>query len=98
MNLLLTVYLLVDVVVVRYKNQNVAIKIVHKGDTPEEVVKRQGRFLREVTMLSRVQHKNLVKVCFFLIIVIFHCAGSVGCFWILKTIYACCLLSSLGLA
>lgn len=45
----------------KYKNQNVAIKIVHKGDTPEEVVKRQGRFLREVTMLSRVQHKNLVK-------------------------------------
>jgi serine/threonine protein kinase len=90
MNLLLAVYLLVDVVVVRYKNQNVAIKIVHKGDTPEEVVKRQGRFLREVTMLSRVQHKNLVKVCFFLTIVIFHCAGIVGCFWILKTIYACC--------
>lgn len=49
----------------RYKNQNVAIKIVHKGDTPEEVIKRQGRFLREVTMLSRVQHKNLVKVRFF---------------------------------
>nr|CAB3450230.1 unnamed protein product [Digitaria exilis] len=45
----------------KYKNQNVAIKIVHKGDTPEEVTKRQGRFLREVTMLSRVQHKNLVK-------------------------------------
>ncbi|VAI58023.1 unnamed protein product [Triticum turgidum subsp. durum] len=45
----------------KYKNQNVAIKIVHKGDTPEEVIKRQGRFLREVTMLSRVQHKNLVK-------------------------------------
>uniref|UniRef100_A0A0E0K1W0 Protein kinase domain-containing protein n=1 Tax=Oryza punctata TaxID=4537 RepID=A0A0E0K1W0_ORYPU len=45
----------------KYKNQNVAIKIVHKGDTPEEMVKREGRFLREVTMLSRVQHKNLVK-------------------------------------
>uniref|UniRef100_A0A0D9VHS1 Protein kinase domain-containing protein n=1 Tax=Leersia perrieri TaxID=77586 RepID=A0A0D9VHS1_9ORYZ len=45
----------------KYKNQNVAIKIVHKGDTPEEMAKREGRFLREVTMLSRVQHKNLVK-------------------------------------
>uniref|UniRef100_A0A0D9WL57 Protein kinase domain-containing protein n=1 Tax=Leersia perrieri TaxID=77586 RepID=A0A0D9WL57_9ORYZ len=45
----------------KYKNQNVAIKIVHKGDTPEEMVKREGRFLREVTMLSRLQHKNLVK-------------------------------------
>ncbi|CAL5010058.1 unnamed protein product [Urochloa decumbens] len=45
----------------KYKNQNVAIKIVHKGDSPEEMTKREGRFLREVTMLSRVQHKNLVK-------------------------------------
>jgi hypothetical protein len=38
------------------------MKIVHKGDTPEEITKREGMFLREVTMLSRVQHKNLVKV------------------------------------
>ena len=46
----------------RYKNQNVAIKIVHRGETPEEIAKREGRFAREVAMLSRVQHKNLVKV------------------------------------
>lgn len=46
----------------RYKNQNVAIKIVQKGETPEEVAKREGRFAREVAMLSKVQHKNLVKV------------------------------------
>ncbi|XP_072959763.1 serine/threonine-protein kinase STY13-like [Typha angustifolia] len=45
----------------KYKNQNVAIKIVHRGDTPEEVAKRESRFVREVAMLSRVQHKNLVK-------------------------------------
>ncbi|KAF8378221.1 hypothetical protein HHK36_029560 [Tetracentron sinense] len=45
----------------KYKNQNVAIKIVHRGDTPEEIAKREGRFAREVAMLSRVQHKNLVK-------------------------------------
>ncbi|KAJ3675285.1 hypothetical protein LUZ60_004327 [Juncus effusus] len=45
----------------KYKNQNVAIKIIHKGDTPEEITKREGRFLREVGMLSKVQHKNLVK-------------------------------------
>ncbi|KAG9441370.1 hypothetical protein H6P81_017224 [Aristolochia fimbriata] len=45
----------------KYKNQNVAIKIVHKGETPEEVAKREARFAREVAMLSRVQHKNLVK-------------------------------------
>jgi hypothetical protein len=38
---------------------------VHKGDTPEEMTKREGRFLREVTMLSSVQHKNLVKVYFY---------------------------------
>jgi hypothetical protein len=41
----------------------VAIKIVQKGETPDEIAKREGRFLREVSMLSRVQHKNLVKVC-----------------------------------
>ncbi|GFZ17373.1 protein kinase superfamily protein [Actinidia rufa] len=46
----------------KYKNQSVAIKIVHKGDTPEEIAKREARFAREVAMLSRVQHKNLAKV------------------------------------
>uniref|UniRef100_A0A7C8YR02 Dual-specificity kinase n=1 Tax=Opuntia streptacantha TaxID=393608 RepID=A0A7C8YR02_OPUST len=45
----------------KYKNQNVAIKIVHRGETPEEIAKKEGRFAREVAMLSRVQHKNLVK-------------------------------------
>ncbi|KAH7577294.1 hypothetical protein ACOSP7_001854 [Xanthoceras sorbifolium] len=45
----------------KYKNQNVAIKIVHRGETPEEIAKREARFAREVAMLSRVQHKNLVK-------------------------------------
>ncbi|KAL6960535.1 hypothetical protein U1Q18_038298 [Sarracenia purpurea var. burkii] len=45
----------------KYKNQSVAIKIVPKGDTPEEIAKREGRFAREVAMLSRVQHRNLVK-------------------------------------
>lgn len=41
---------------------NVAIKIVNKGDTPDSIAKIQGRFVREVAMLSKVQHKNLVKV------------------------------------
>ncbi|MED6170372.1 hypothetical protein PIB30_030224 [Stylosanthes scabra] len=45
----------------KYKNQAVAIKILHKGETPEDIAKREGRFAREVAMLSRVQHKNLVK-------------------------------------
>ncbi|KDP31029.1 hypothetical protein JCGZ_11405 [Jatropha curcas] len=45
----------------KYKNQTVAIKIVHRGETPEEITKRELRFAREVAMLSRVQHKNLVK-------------------------------------
>ncbi|XP_010534157.1 PREDICTED: serine/threonine-protein kinase HT1 isoform X3 [Tarenaya hassleriana] len=45
----------------KYKDQTVAIKIVHRGETPEEIAKRESRFLREVSMLSRVQHKNLVK-------------------------------------
>lgn len=37
---------------------------MQKGETPDEITKREGRFLREVSMLSRVQHKNLVKVCY----------------------------------
>jgi len=45
----------------KYRNQSVAIKILHRGDTPEEIAKREGRFAREVAMLSRVQHKNLAK-------------------------------------
>ncbi|XP_052175978.1 serine/threonine-protein kinase STY13-like isoform X1 [Diospyros lotus] len=45
----------------KYKNQSVAIKIVQRGDTPEEITKRESRFAREVAMLSRVQHKNLAK-------------------------------------
>lgn len=55
----------VHLIIFRYKIQTVAIKIVHKGETPEEISKREGRFAREVAMLSRVQHKNLVKVGFF---------------------------------
>lgn len=46
----------------RYKNKTVAIKIIKKGESPEEIAKRDSRFAREVSMLSKVQHKNLVKV------------------------------------
>lgn len=45
----------------QYKNQTVAIKVGHRGETPEEIAKREARFAREVAMLSKVQHKNLVK-------------------------------------
>nr|GEV43218.1 serine/threonine-protein kinase HT1-like [Tanacetum cinerariifolium] len=45
----------------KYKYKIVAIKIVNKGETPEEIAKINGRFVREVAMLSKVQHKNLVK-------------------------------------
>lgn len=45
----------------KYKNQIVAIKMVGKGDTPERMARREARFAREVAMLSKVQHKNLVK-------------------------------------
>jgi serine/threonine protein kinase len=54
----------------KYKNKTVAIKIVKRGESPEEIAKRESRFAREVSMLSRVQHKNLVKVlllCIYLI-------------------------------
>ena len=46
----------------RYKNENVAIKIIRRGETPEEIAKTEARFAREVAMLSKVQHKNLAKV------------------------------------
>lgn len=45
----------------KYRDQSVALKLVQTGGTPEEVVKRESRFAREVSLLSRVQHKNLVK-------------------------------------
>lgn len=45
----------------KYKENNVAIKIIQLGDAPEERAKQEGRFAREVSLLSRVQHKNLVK-------------------------------------
>ncbi|XP_014493068.1 serine/threonine-protein kinase HT1-like isoform X1 [Vigna radiata var. radiata] len=45
----------------KYKNQNVAVKIINKGETPEQISRREARFGREIAMLSRVQHKNLVK-------------------------------------
>ncbi|KAL4017728.1 hypothetical protein IC575_021292 [Cucumis melo] len=45
----------------KYKDQNVAIKIIRKGETPEEITKTEARFAREVAMLSKVQHKNLAK-------------------------------------
>ncbi|KAJ0887173.1 putative kinase-like domain superfamily, kinase, ATP binding protein [Helianthus annuus] len=34
----------------KYKNKIVAIKLVNKGDTPEEIAKTEGRFAREVAM------------------------------------------------
>ncbi|GLJ13430.1 hypothetical protein SUGI_0212120 [Cryptomeria japonica] len=45
----------------KYKDKTVAIKIIQPGDSPEEMAKREGRFTREVALLSKVQHKNLVK-------------------------------------
>ncbi|KAI5417076.1 hypothetical protein KIW84_033214, partial [Lathyrus oleraceus] len=45
----------------KYKNQNIAVKIINKGETPEEISRREARFGREVAMLSKVQHKNLVR-------------------------------------
>eukprot|EP00249_Psilotum_nudum_P003097 c16427_g2_i1 orf=1010-1828(+) len=45
----------------RYRDQSVAVKIIQQGETADEVAKREARFGREISMLSRVQHKNLVK-------------------------------------
>lgn len=45
----------------KYKDHEVAVKILQPPATVEDVPKMESRFAREVEMLSRVQHKNLVK-------------------------------------
>ncbi|XP_059668131.1 serine/threonine-protein kinase STY13 [Cornus florida] len=45
----------------RYGNQIVAIKVLNRGNTSDERASLENRFAREVTMMSRVKHENLVK-------------------------------------
>lgn len=67
--------------VCRYKNQNVAVKVMHKGDSQEDVAKREARYMREVAMLARGQHKNLVKVTSAngTLVLVFFLVLHVGC-------------------
>ena len=46
----------------RYGDQIVAIKVLNNGSTPEERAILEARFIREVNMMCKVKHKNLVKV------------------------------------
>ncbi|KAJ7950105.1 Protein kinase superfamily protein [Quillaja saponaria] len=45
----------------RYGEQIVAIKVLNRGSTSDERVSLENRFSREVNMMSRVKHENLVK-------------------------------------
>ncbi|PWA54805.1 protein kinase superfamily protein [Artemisia annua] len=45
----------------RYGDRIVAIKVLNRGSTTEERAVLEDRFAREVTMMSRVKHDNLVK-------------------------------------
>lgn len=45
----------------RYGDRIVAIKVLNRGRDAEERVALEGRFAREVNMMSRVKHDNLVK-------------------------------------
>ncbi|KAF9597693.1 hypothetical protein IFM89_021171 [Coptis chinensis] len=45
----------------RYGDQVVAVKVLNCGNTPEERAALEGRFAREIAMMSRVKHENLVK-------------------------------------
>ncbi|XP_010493565.1 PREDICTED: serine/threonine-protein kinase STY8-like isoform X3 [Camelina sativa] len=45
----------------RYGSEIVAIKVVHRGTKPDEKSSLESHFIREVNMMSRVQHPNLVK-------------------------------------
>ncbi|XP_047308597.1 serine/threonine-protein kinase STY13-like [Impatiens glandulifera] len=44
----------------RYLNQIVAVKVLH-GDTSVDKTELESRFVREVNMMSKVKHENLVK-------------------------------------
>ncbi|KAL6998512.1 hypothetical protein U1Q18_008641 [Sarracenia purpurea var. burkii] len=46
---------------IRYGDRIVAIKVLHRGNNSEERAVLESRFAREVTMMSRVKHENLVK-------------------------------------
>lgn len=48
----------------RYGDRIVAVKVLHRGSTYEERASLENRFAREVNMMSRVKHENLVKVSF----------------------------------
>lgn len=45
----------------RYGDRIVAIKVLNRGSTEEERAALENRFAREVNMMSRVKHENLVK-------------------------------------
>ncbi|MBA0616311.1 hypothetical protein Godav_016367 [Gossypium davidsonii] len=45
----------------RHGDRIVAIKVLHRGSTVEERAALESRFAREVNMMSRVKHENLVK-------------------------------------
>ncbi|TXG58960.1 hypothetical protein EZV62_016789 [Acer yangbiense] len=45
----------------RYGDRIVAIKVLHRGSTSDEKTALESRFAREVIMMSRVKHENLVK-------------------------------------
>jgi len=46
----------------RYGDQIVAIKVLNRGSTHEEKATLEARFIREVNMMCKVKHENLVKV------------------------------------
>ncbi|KAI5663132.1 hypothetical protein M9H77_22455 [Catharanthus roseus] len=45
----------------RYGDRIVAIKVLNNGNTSDERAAIESRFAREVTMMSKVKHENLVK-------------------------------------
>lgn len=45
----------------RYGDRVVAIKVLNNGKSPEERASLEGRFVREVMMMSKVKHEKLVK-------------------------------------
>lgn len=64
----------------RYQGETVAVKILQRGETPKEKARLETRFAREVAMMSKVQHKNLVKVLIFYSLIVLIFFDIIYCF------------------
>lgn len=71
----------------RYKSKPVAVKILQPARTSEVSADRKEKFQREVTLLSKVKHANIVNVLYFVTLKIV-CVINICIFnWIYRTFF-----------